>query len=477
MIKDENCSLETAINMSGGLENYKTTGGRHGNPRPNPYSLEDPKNPWESPKSIPSYVPNYQFSTLNSPPLRQTQPNLHISDNPYQTADYQSDQLYHTSSSNKYRSQEIRDQLENEIKRLDKNFAFTYNEEISLMQSAKYIKQAVDKIVNERASLSSHANRLQQSKASHYSCESCRNGPSAIEELKISLESQNKQFAAEMEKIKKTQCQLKRYESILRQKEKNLKDQEGHVNHEKSLIDKERDQFIIERENLLKERAENAKIVETINEEKLKLAKQMQTLDHKFIEIKAALSEMQKEPVQDNSAKEYEEFEQQKLEFLMECEEKADLITRAEESLNEKEKVLEEQQEELNHFSTSLNILKSEMEKQQEAQSQHLEKQSKNLQIEAKSLESKRKDIESTFKKLNDEIERVEIMKKALEDQRNLTDTEGDKMQELYVAKLNEAIIMNEEAQENMKLLTEKEVYIEEIISKIKEEEKELEER
>mmetsp|Transcript_21679 Transcript_21679/g.21434 ORF Transcript_21679/g.21434 Transcript_21679/m.21434 type:complete len:168 (+) Transcript_21679:639-1142(+) len=164
-------------------------------------------------------------------------------------------------------------------------------------------------------------------------------------------------------------------------------------------------------------------------------------------------------------------------EFLLKCEEKSELIAKAEEDLSRREIALEKQNQELYLLSKSLQDLKDQIENKQDYASKNLEEQHNHLQEETRLLNIKRSETEAAYKKLTEELKTVEKLKTTLLEQKEISEKEIEKIKEEYGKKICEALNMSNQAQETIKTISEKEEYIDTIILEIEKEKSELNQR
>ncbi|CAG9321319.1 unnamed protein product [Blepharisma stoltei] len=439
--------------------------------------------PYASRSSVPNpniKIQNTNFTprslTLSSPYMRspssmETDERLYMQspsiEEFYKSAESDRNKLEKIYHQRKYKTKShVSSKLQNEINRLSKNFAFQKDDDLHVAKSLEYIKQAIDKILIEK-----EPKPNEDYWTNNRNFENSKGKFDGIDELRANLRIQIIQAKQESEKAVKMQQQLKRYENILNQKESGLRDQEKLLYIDKEEIIKEKEAIKTKTNHLELAKEEIKKKANQLEIDKELLEKEYEQLEKNRQNIK----EFNK--FEEKHYKENEDFEEMEREFLLKCEEKSELIAKAEEDLSKREMALEKQHQELYLLSKSLQDLKDQIEQQQDFASKNLEEQHNRLQEETKSLNIKRSETEAAYKKLTEELKTVEKLKNTLLEQKEISDKEIEKIKEKYGQKICEALNMSNHAQETVKIISEKEEYIDKIILEIEKEKSELNQR
>ena len=265
------------------------------------------------------------------------------------------------------RCEELIIELEKDVKKLDNEFEFSLDQELSLIRASKFIKQAVDKVIYERKRI-----------------------------------AEFQSFTADPGNV---QEHLKNRENTLKDREKILAEGESELKNERFRLDMYRKDLSDERTRINQEKQHIEASFESVLQEKNKLNVQMKKLDDKYIEIKEALSYFDE---QKNSEKaksssliessivnekdlveKYRELERQTRMFEQEKEAQLKNYIKIEENLKERDRNLEQKKESLQVLANSLQTLKSELNQHHENVSSQMDSQF--LEIKAQENELKQK--------------------------------------------------------------------------------------
>lgn len=340
------------------------------------------------------------------------------------------------------RCEELLIGLEKDVKRLDENFEFISDQELSLIRASKFIKQAVDKIVGEREKT------MQVSDSSLEARENLvKNRENAVKELEKALVSKETELANERFRL---DCYRK-----------DLAEEKARVHQEKEQI----------------EEGFNAVI-----QEKHNLSVQMKKLDDKYLEIKQALSSFDEEKGKNNLmetgishekdlTERYKELERQTKEFELGKEMQMKNYLKIEENLKERDRNLEQKKESLQVLAVSLQTLKSELNKHHENVSLQMDSQFDEIKAQEDELKLKKNELDTTLLKLNKELAHVEALKNSLE--RAKKGSAGEESENKKDFSKN----YSEEIQLKMEMLLEKEAIIDEMTENLTAQEKDLEDR
>ena len=153
------------------------------------------------------------------------------------------------SSAISQRCEELIIELEQDVKKLDNEFSFSWDQELSLIRASKCIKQAVEKILQEKNIIKGQSD-IQKSPESSI--------------------------------------------SLFENSSKDLEDREKALKNERIRLDSYRKDLSDERDRINQEKIHIEESFERITEEKNNLNLQMKKLDEKYSEIKQALLEFEK---------------------------------------------------------------------------------------------------------------------------------------------------------------------------------------
>lgn len=358
------------------------------------------------------------------------------------------------SSAVSRRTEEIVLELQQDVKKIDEGFEVSWDHELSLIRATKAVKQAVEKILIEKNALAD---------------------PS--EEIKRVNEAHN---------------QLKAYENILMEKEKLVLIRETELKNERIRLDLYRKDLADERLRINQDKAHIQLSFEKVIEEKDKVAIQMKKLNEKYSEIKQTLNDFEEKktetsfkvdlgsienPSEKDLIEKYKELESQRLQFENEKELQLKKYLKIEENLKERDRNLETKKESLQELANSMQTLKQELNKHQQKISSEMDSQFYEVKEQEKELNLKKKELDDKIVKLNQELAQVELLKNSFETQNKKLLLEESKLKASYSKKLEDNIIGNEEIQEKIETLVEKEKYLEDMINALKDQEKDLEER
>lgn len=275
--------------------------------------------------------------------------------------------------------------LQHTIRTFDNSFQFTWDAELTLLFTTKYLKQAADKINEHKHNLS---------KVPHHT------GPGI-------------------------------HENSLRARELELEDRENKIKSQEHIFNTERIGLDLIKQGLEEEKHQNNEEKKAIQanyhkliEEKEKIQVQMKKLDEKYAEIKKLLSEIDHQRPTDLSlisdkdlAIRYQDLDRQKSDFEKEKQVQLNNFLKIEAGLNERDQNLEEKKHHLQLLAESLNKLKLELTQHHAKVSDEMDSQFILLQEQEKELDSKKKEMEETIQKLSEELKLVEKLKIALKSQ------------------------------------------------------------
>jgi len=274
--------------------------------------------------------------------------------------------------------------LQHSIQTFDDSFQFTWDAELTILFTTKYLRQAADKINEHKHTLNKTLQPLPL-------------GPSA-------------------------------HDNTLKAKELELQDRENRIRSQEHLFSTERIGLDLVKQGLEEEKHQNAEEKKAIQanyqkliEEKEKIQVQMQKLDEKYAEIKKLLSEIDHQRPTDLSlisdkdlAIRYQDLERQKSDFEKEKQLQLSNFLKIEAGLSERDHNLEEKKHHLQLLAESLHKLKLELTQHHAKVSDEMDSQFVLLQEQEKELESKKKEMEATIDKLSEELKLVEKLKTAL---------------------------------------------------------------
>ena len=321
--------------------------------------------------------------------------------------------------------------LHQTITQLDSCFHFSWDSELTLMFTSKYLKQAAEAIVHERSQTSNHPG------------------------TRLTAEAENA---------------LRARERLLNEKEardqlnaQKLKAEENRLNDLKARLEEET------KRNLEEKRGIEQSFAQLI-EEKNRVAAQMKKLEERYSEIKGLLAEIEAKKTGFNSENvsekdlvmRYQDFERIKTEFEKEKEVQITQFLKIEASLKERDANLELKKESLQQLANSLQKLKKELTSHHEKISEQMDSQFTQLQEQEKELKDKKLEMDVTLGKLNQELTEVEDLKKSLESSQRTVDYSQ---------------ISDSDLQEKVKNLVQREELLHKLSQDLSEKEKQLEER
>lgn len=276
-------------------------------------------------------------------------------------------------------------ELQATIQAFDNSFQFTWDAELTFMFASKYLKQAADKINEEKANL-------------------------------FRLQSQN--IPALPDNNLKARVQQ------LEERENKVKSQENLINTEKIKLNLLQQEIEQEKYENTEEKKAIAANYQKLIEEKEKIQLQMQKLDEKYAEIKNLLSEIDNKSVPDTSlcsekdlAMRYQDLDHQKSEFEKEKKSQLNNFLQIEAGLNERDENLEQKKHHLQLLAESLHKLKLELTSHHAKVSEEMSSQFILLQEQEKELDAKKQEMEATIEKLSEELKMVEKLKNSLKNQ------------------------------------------------------------
>jgi chromosome segregation ATPase len=329
--------------------------------------------------------------------------------------------------------------LQQSIIKLDSSFQFTWDSELTFLFASKYLKQAAEAVIRERSQLSS----------------SFRPGESLSNFSNLSGVSERHLLEKEKElneREKKTQeaVQFLRAEEVrLNQLKKQLEDENVANEQNKKCID---DSFA------------------ELLEEKKKIAAQMKILDEKYNLIKSLMVEIDNKKAglaaENFSDKDlvirYQDLERQKNEFEKEKEIQINQFLKVEASLKERDNNLELKKGHLQELANNLQNLKIQLTTHHEKITEQMDSQFSQLQEQEKELKEKKLEMDETLEKLSNELSEVEALKQSLQTTQKTIDLSN---------------LPESELREKIASLVEREEKMQKTLEEVLEKEKQLEER
>ncbi|OMJ96002.1 hypothetical protein SteCoe_376 [Stentor coeruleus] len=333
--------------------------------------------------------------------------------------------------------------IEKDLKELDDSFAFQWDDELSMIYAAKCLKQATQKI-------------LQEKKDSH------------------SLSKTQDNYDSKYLLLKKLETQLKI-------KEKNLHDSEKNLEQENVRLEQLSQKLF---EENLKIKAEKTIIEESyakINEENLKVGMQMKKLDEKYAEIIGALQNYDiKELAQtaiNSSIYNKEGHQEFDISLKLELEKKARRLEEFEQELKERENRIKNTEYSQGELAEALQKTKKELKKLAKKQEDQIRNEALALSQKKLSMEAKERELDFKVSELNRELINIENMKNDLRDCKDKIINEQQDFKENYSVKIGELIKAHEMLGEKLKSIAEKEEKLDSSLNDAQKKHHELEEK
>ena len=162
-------------------------------------------------------------------------------------------------------------------------------------------------------------------------------------------------------------------------------------------------------------------------------------------------------------------LQEEQLQLVERLQKKSQELSNSEKKLKDREKLLSTQRKELQKLAEEIQHKKNQLSLTQKRTFEEHEQRLYQVKQDQKHLEIRRKDLEDTIKLFNEELNKVQFIKDQLETRRLKVEEEAESLKEFYKAKLQEVMEINQQAQEKLKLITEKEAYVQQVLEFMKE--------
>lgn len=325
--------------------------------------------------------------------------------------------------SKNFQTEMLLESVEKDLKELDDSFAFQWDDELSMIYAAKCLKQAAQKILQEKIFFHSTI-KTQENYESKF-------------------------------------LQLKKLQTQLKTKEKNLQDSEKNLEQENIRLEQLSKKLF---EENLKIKAEKTIIEESyvkINEENLKVGMQMKRLDEKYAEIIEALQNYDSKELArttiNSSNYEKEGNQMFSTSLKLELEKKSRSLEEFEQELKERERHIKNTECSQRELAETLKKTKKELKKLAKKQEDQLRNETLALSQKKSSMEGKELELDFKVSELNKELINIENLKNDLRDCKEKVIYEQEIFKENYSVRISELIKAHEMLGERLKSIAEKE--------------------